>query len=61
MTTRQKPLEHWSYEELVEYAEAFILKSFITEGGKGFHASIWTMLSVAIDWQRKQIKKGKTK
>ena len=62
MTTkkRDKPqLATWDFNKLVEYSEAYILKEFINEGGKGFHFAVWRMLELAMVWEKYQPKRRK--
>jgi len=55
MPKKLKPqLADWEYSKLVDYADAYILKQLITEGGKGFHQAVWSMLILAIEWQKEQ-------
>ena len=55
MAKKLKPqLADWEYSKLVDYADAYILKQLITEGGKGFHQAVWSMLDLAIQWQKEQ-------
>lgn len=49
-------LGSWDYYKLVDYADAHIMKSLITEGGKGFHGAVWSMLDLAIQWNRERPK-----
>lgn len=44
----------WDYNKLVEYVEAYLLKQFITEGGKGLHNAVFSMLQLAIQWHKFQ-------
>jgi len=55
MAKKLKPqLADWEYSKLVDYADAYILKQLITEGGKGFHQAVWNMLNLAIEWEKIQ-------
>lgn len=53
-----KPLEDWTYEELIDYASSYILKQFISEGGKGFRNAVGLMLNLAVDWRYPRNKKA---
>jgi hypothetical protein len=45
----QHPVEYWTYEDLVDYAEAYLLKSLL----KGdLHSAVWQMLQLGIQWQK---------
>lgn len=57
MKKKLKPaFASWDYNKLVDYADAHIMKSLISEGGKGFHGAIWSMLDLAIQWDRERPK-----
>jgi len=45
----QHPVEYWAYEDLVDYVEAYLLKSLL----KGdLHRAISMMLQLAIQWNK---------
>lgn len=49
----QHPVEYWTYGDLVDYAEAYILKGLL-EGD--LHDAIFAMLQLAIQWHKGQKK-----
>lgn len=47
--SQQQPIEKWDYNELVDYIEAYLLKSLL----KGdFHDAVFSMLQLAIQWHK---------
>ena len=45
----QHPVEYWTYEDLVDYVEAHLLKSLL----KGdLHSAVFMMLQLAIQWHK---------
>jgi len=47
----QHPVEMWKYEDLVDYVEAYLLKSLL----KGeLHSAVFTMLQLAIQWHKEK-------
>lgn len=45
----QHPVEYWTYQELVDYAESHLLKSLL----KGdLHGGVFLMLQLAIQWSK---------
>lgn len=45
----QHPIEYWTYQDLVDYAEATILQGLL----KGeLHSAVFTMLQLGIQWHK---------
>ena len=60
MSKRQpKTVPQWTYDEMIDWCEAYVLKEFINRGGVGLHNSIITVLNIAEQWFGAQKKEGK--